>query len=271
MNKKNISVIRLMFQIIWLIVSVFLLINERAPFFMALILFLTLLIGPVYCGWFCIFGTFQDMISKLGSKVLKKRYKLPKRVHNFFKNFRYVLLVFIFLSFLQGFRTYDGRISFLRILPRVPITKILEKAESKNVDEIKKETSDKKELNTTEKIVKDSPKEEKHNIPAQLPQLMLFGIVIFYGILSFFVDRPFCNYLCTEGARYGILGKLRLFSIKRENSSCVNCQKCNKVCPMNIEVSKSEVVQDPQCISCLNCIESCPVKNTLKVGSVFTK
>ena len=66
-----------------------------------------------------------------------------------------------------------------------------------------------------------------------------------------------------------MLGKLRLFSIKRNESNCVNCKKCDKVCPMNIEVSKQHVVQDGQCISCFNCIESCPQKDTLKIGKVF--
>lgn len=88
-------------------------------------------------------------------------------------------------------------------------------------------------------------------------------VMISFLLISLFFERPFCNYLCMEGAKYGIISSLRVFTIKRDESSCIGCHKCDQVCPMNIEVSKKEQVQSLQCINCFECISVCPVEKTL--------
>lgn len=90
-------------------------------------------------------------------------------------------------------------------------------------------------------------------------------------VLSLFVERPFCRYLCSEGARYGAVSLFRVFSIKRDEESCVNCKKCDKLCPMQIEVSRVKHVRDAQCINCLECIKSCPVKGCLTYKFVLKR
>ena len=100
---------------------------------------------------------------------------------------------------------------------------------------------------------------------------LALGIMVFYLLISLFFERAFCNYLCTESAKYGILSMTRIFSIKRNENSCINCKKCDKACPMNIEVSAHEHVRNGQCINCLKCIQVCPVEGTLGYGKVKFK
>lgn len=85
------------------------------------------------------------------------------------------------------------------------------------------------------------------------------GIFILSMIaLGLFTDRPFCNYLCTGGARMGLFSVLRIFGIRRKTELCGQCGQCSRKCPMNIDVAHTDFVRHPNCISCLKCAASCP-------------
>ena len=91
-------------------------------------------------------------------------------------------------------------------------------------------------------------------------------IIISFTLISLFFDRPFCNYFCIEGAKYGLMSTLRIFTIKRDKDKCINCKLCDKACPMNIEVSKATDLRNIQCINCFECTSACPIAHTLSYG-----
>jgi polyferredoxin len=69
--------------------------------------------------------------------------------------------------------------------------------------------------------------------------LIVLGVT---SLLSLFVERPWCKYACPYGAVLGIFNLFRVFKIRRNKPTCINCKMCDKACPMNISVSSSEVM-----------------------------
>lgn len=105
-------------------------------------------------------------------------------------------------------------------------------------------------------------------LSGNMVKISAIAVIAFFALISMFFERPFCNYFCYEGAKYGLIGMLRPLTIKRNAEACVNCKKCDKACPMNIQVSKCSNLRSPQCINCMECVLACPVKNTLSYGLI---
>ena len=72
-------------------------IQQSSVTLMWLVLGLTLLFGPVFCGWICPFGTVEEFVGKIGRKIFKKRYNkfIPFKLDKLLKYLRYVVLLLV--------------------------------------------------------------------------------------------------------------------------------------------------------------------------------
>jgi len=61
---------------------------------MWLVLLLTIVFGPVFCGWVCPLGSVQEFIGKIGTKLFKKKYNrfIPAGIDTYLRYLRYVVL-----------------------------------------------------------------------------------------------------------------------------------------------------------------------------------
>ncbi|MDY0092374.1 MAG: 4Fe-4S binding protein [Candidatus Vecturithrix sp.] len=79
------------------------------------------------------------------------------------------------------------------------------------------------------------------------------------------IERPWCKYACPYGALLGIFNLFKLVKLSRNPQTCINCHRCDRVCPMNITPSDDGNVRNHQCIVCLECTSEnvCPVDDAL--------
>ena len=104
--------------------------------------------------------------------------------------------------------------------------------------------------------------------PAIIGREIYFGVALggFGAGLAFFVltllfdllvsRRGFCRYVCPGGALYSLLGKFRLFRIKRIVENCNDCAKCNAVCEFGLDPLRDDFGME--CNNCTACIAICP-------------
>lgn len=71
--------------------------------------------GNFFCGWICPFGSAQEFVGKLGSLVLKKKFKTPPFLQKYLQYSRYLLAVLTLflasqaildLAFLNSYKTF---------------------------------------------------------------------------------------------------------------------------------------------------------------------
>jgi polyferredoxin len=63
--------------------------------------------------------------------------------------------------------------------------------------------------------------------------------------------------------RFGTLPPIK---VTRVASFCNDCKRCDRVCPMDIPVSRSETVEHVDCHLCNRCIAACQESNTLQLS-----
>ena len=93
-------------------------------------------------------------------------------------------------------------------------------------------------------------------LAGELLMMMFFWIA--------FVGRGYC-YFCPLGTVLSLVAKIAGQKITTDNTKCVNCNKCNDVCPMSIDIRGKAVnrisVKDIRCVGCGHCVDECPTKN----------
>ncbi|HNY22855.1 MAG TPA: 4Fe-4S binding protein [Treponemataceae bacterium] len=173
-----------------------------------------------FCGWLCAFGALQGVFGWIGKKLLRRRFIVPQRIDGILRWLKYPLLVIIIAL------TWSAGELVIRAYDPLAAFAHLWTG------------------------------------PDELFSEFAVGMVILavVMILSAFFERVFCKYLCPLGAVNAILGRIPFFRIRRSQSTCVSCKKCDNICPMNVNVSVSGTVGSAECIACLECVTACPTK-----------
>jgi ferredoxin-type protein NapH len=87
------------------------------------------------------------------------------------------------------------------------------------------------------------------------------GFFVFLAILviSLFLYRPFCRFICPFGAIVSIPAMGSRFKIQRTDA-CISCGKCERTCPTN-EAKMTD--RKGECYLCHRCMDVCPAEGAL--------
>ncbi len=189
------------------------------------LILLGVLLGRVICGFLCPFGWFQELLHKIPTKKLSTKKLKPLT----YLKYVVLLVMVVLLPVLVTNQLGMGDPFFCKYLcPQG----VLEGAIPLSL--------------------------ANAGIRAALGSLFTwkFIVLLMVIVLSIVFYRPFCKWLCPLGAFYALLNKVSLFQMQVDQSKCVSCGKCAKVCKMDVDVTKSP--NHTECIRCGMCIRACP-------------
>lgn len=76
-------------------------------------------------------------------------------------------------------------------------------------------------------------------------------------VASLFFSVPFCRWLCPLAAVLNPLSRFGWARVHRDATTCRDCGRCAKACPMAIPVDQLDQVRTARCIACLECVGVC--------------
>ncbi|WP_457755930.1 4Fe-4S binding protein [Thermodesulfatator indicus] len=196
-----------------------------------------LFLGRIVCGWICPFGLLQELLYKIKTQ----KFACPRVLFAV----KYFLLVFfvILLPALLVSKTGYGKVWFCRLICPAG-------------------TFEAGLLNLA----------LRPELAALVKSLFYWKVALLLTILTLcvFYFRFFCKVLCPLGLIYGLFNKVGFFKLKWHEKACLDCDICEKVCPMGLKIP--EELNSVECIRCLNCLKGCPAKVIeLEFSSILTE
>lgn len=186
-------------------------------------------LGRAVCGLLCPFGLVQDLLHKL---PLRKR-SLPPRLDRALRRVKYLVLAFlvVLLPLLAAIKTGIAPPYFCELLCPAGT------------------------LGGALPLLTMNP-----SLRAAAGALFSWKLAVLVAILlaAAIIPRPFCRYLCPLGAFYSLFNRVSIYHLSVDDSRCVHCGRCAKVCPMGVDASHN--ASSPECIRCGKCRSECPTQ-----------
>lgn len=177
-----------------------------------------------FCSWLCPVGTASEYLWRLGRRVMKRNFRLPRMVDVPLRGIKYLLLgFFVYLIVAMSVRS-------IRAFLDTPYG---------TIDDVKM-------LN----LFRD-------------PGIATAIVLAILLIGSFIVQNFWCRYFCPYGALMGLASLASPLRIRREAALCIDCAKCAKACPSALPVDQLVTIKSAECLGCMQCVAACPAEGAL--------
>lgn len=204
---------------------------------------LTLLFGRIYCSVICPLGVLQDIISWLGGKQKKNRFRYSKAK----SVLRYGVLALFVIALVAGVGSFVALLapysSFGRIASNLlaPIYKY-----GNNVLAYFAAQAESYSFYETEVFIK--------SLPTFIIAAITFVVIV---VLAWRGGRTYCNTICPVGTVLGFLARFAWFKPVIDTTKCNGCGLCGRNCKASCINSKEHAIDYSRCVACMDCIEKC--------------
>ena len=188
---------------------------------------MSFLFRKAFCSWLCPVGTISEYLWRVGQKLFRRNFRLPRWLDVGLRGLKYLLLGFFVWA-----------------------------VSSMAVDELAAF------MNSPYGVIADV---KMLNLFRHLGETgaIVLGVLV---VASLFIQNFWCRYLCPYGALLGITSLVSPARIRRNAETCIDCAKCAKACPSALPVDKLVTIQSAECTGCLECVTVCPAKDTLSMS-----
>jgi len=221
----------------------------------------TLLLGRVFCGWFCPFGAYHTFFSWLAPKhKSKKEYQSRTPAHRV-KYF--ILFAMLGMSLFGGhwFGIFDPFSFFYRALSTsvFPAFHIAVEDTSTAIYNEDPKIFGFHLTSITEPVYKQF---RTHISKMSQKTFYTEGTVIAFTLilitgLNFVRPRFWCRYICPLGGLLGILSQKPILRLSNDENTCTNCRLCSKACPAGAQPDQRGNWLPTECFVCWDCVATC--------------
>lgn len=202
-------------------------VHPAAMFLLLIFVAMAFLFRKAFCSWLCPVGTFSEYLWKLGRKLFRRNFRLPRPLDVALRGLKYLLLGF----FVWAVSTMSAHA--IAAFMRSPYGIV----------------ADVKMLNFFRYIGQTG--------------LIVVAILVVASVL---VQNFWCRYLCPYGALLGLAALFSPLRIRRDAAACIDCARCARACPSSLPVDKLVTIKSAECTGCLDCVAACPAQGALQMS-----
>jgi ferredoxin-type protein NapH len=241
---------------------------------------MSLVLGRFWCGWFCPFGLYMDLLTRVRKVFRRRHLNFSERTNTALGQFRYIIIaIMILLSVIFGSYaifgtqivpgtipggpegTEAGIVSainepFCLVCPMRPLCILFETGIGA--------------LNWS--YISQIVYEPFWMVGFYLTSINL-SILVIVTILSLAYRRFWCR-ICPLGALSGFFStftpfkQIALTRLYKDEEKCTKCGICKRVCPTqatDVYEKKGGDVTESRCMLCARCVEMCPYEDALSL------
>ncbi len=223
---------------------------------------LTLVVGRVFCGWICPFGTLHHFFSWIfPSRYMKGNKRVEQnKTHPIRQRVKYYLMIASLFAALAG-SAIGGLFDPICVAVRAIGLGVLPAgqyiaARGGDLAYASGSLSAQRAADATNDVLAQYVWQ---NQQFYFHQTWLI-VALFAGILFMnrFVPRFWCRVLCPLGAFLGVFSRFALFGMEKDHKKCTDCNLCLVHCQGADSPQGGVKWRQDECHMCMNCETACP-------------